>query len=315
MSVKIGVGFGGWPFSDADPQRLWEYVDACEALGIDSIWLSDRIVSEALNLEPMIALSFIAARTTKLKFGTSVLALPLRGPTVLAKEIATLDYLSGGRVLPAVGLGTEDEREFEACGSPKRQRGARTDEAIKLMRLLWSQDEVTFHGDYFTLNEVTVQPKPVQRDLPPIWIGGRSEAALRRTARVGDGWLVSQATPDEVAQGIEQIKAMTLETGNEIEDDHYGALFSFCIADTAEEAAGLAAPHMLRRRSDVSYSEFSAFGPPDRVSALIDRYIEAGATKFVARPACPPSMMMDQLALLADEVVGRYHASEDGAVA
>ena len=146
MSVKVGVGFGGWPFPDADPERLWEYVDACESLGIDSIWLSDRIVSEVLSLEPLIALSFIAARTRTLKFGTSVLALPLRNPTVLAKEIATLDYLSGGRVLPAVGIGTEDEREFEACGSPKRQRAGRTDEAIKVMRLLWSQDEVTFHG-------------------------------------------------------------------------------------------------------------------------------------------------------------------------
>ena len=83
-----------------------------------------------------------------------------------------------------------------------------------------------------------------------------------------------------------------------------------CIADTAEEAAGLAAPHMLRRRADVDYDEFSAFGPPDRVSGLIDRYIEAGATKFVARPACPPSMMMDQLTLLAREVVGRYHAGQ-----
>ena len=315
MSVKVGVGFGGWPFPDADPENLWEYVDACEALGIDSIWLSDRIVSEVLSLEPLIALSFIAARTKTLKFGTSVLALPLRNPTVLAKEIATLDYLSGGRVLPAVGIGTEDEREFEACGSPKRQRAGRTDEAIQVMRLLWSQDEVTFHGKYFTLNQVTVQPKPVQKHLPPIWIGGRSDAALRRTARIGDGWMVSQATPDEVGVGIARIKAMTRETGNEIEDDHYGALFSYCIADTPEEAARLAAPYMLRRRTDVSYEEFSAFGPPDHVSRLIDRYIASGATKFVARPACPPSMMMDQLKLLGHEVVGRYHASEGEAVA
>ena len=127
--------------------------------------------------------------------------------------------------------------------------------------------------------------------------------------------MVSQATPDEVGVGIERIKAMMRETGNEIEDDHYGALFSFCIADTPEEAARLAAPHMLRRRTDVSYEEFSAFGPPDQVSRLIDRYIANGATKFVARPACPPSMMMDQLRLLADEVVGRYHTSGGVAVA
>lgn len=283
MSVKIGVGFGGWPFPDSDPERLWEYVDACECLGIDSIWLSDRIVSEVLSLEPLIALSFIAARTRTLKFGTSVLALPLRNPTVLAKEIATLDYLSRGRVLPAVGIGTEDE--------------------------------VTFHGRYFTLNQVTVQPKPVQRQLPPIWIGGRSDAAIRRTARVGGGWLVSQATPDEVGVGIERIKSLTQETGNEIEDDHYGVLFSFCIADTPEEAARLAAPHMLRRRSDVPYQELSAFGPPEHVSRMIDQYISAGASKFVARPACPPSMMMDQLELLARETVGRYHVSESESVA
>ena len=174
MSVKIGVGFGGWPFPSKDPDHLWEYTDECERLDVDSIWLSDRIVGEVVNVEPMIALSFIAARTTKLKFGTNVLALPLRNPTVLAKEIATLDYLSGGRSLPAVGLGTGDAREYEACGVPKRQRGGRTDEAIEVMRLLWSQDDVTFHGKYFTLDGVTVHPKPVQAERPPIWIGGRA---------------------------------------------------------------------------------------------------------------------------------------------
>ncbi len=105
MALRIGVGFGGWPFAARDPDLLWEYVDAAEALDIDSIWLSDRIVSSTLSLEPLIALSFIAARTTRMKFGTSVLALPLRNPTVLAKEIATLDFLSGGRALPAIGLG------------------------------------------------------------------------------------------------------------------------------------------------------------------------------------------------------------------
>ena len=123
MSVKIGIGFGGWPFPTADPDHLWEYTDLCESLGVDSLWLSDRVVSEAMNVEPVVALSFIAARTTNLKFGTSVLALPLRNPTVLAKEIATLDFLSGGRSLPAVGLGTEDEREFEACGARQTTAG------------------------------------------------------------------------------------------------------------------------------------------------------------------------------------------------
>ena len=307
MSVKIGVGFGGWPFPEKDPDLLWEYVDACEELDIDSLWLSDRVVSEVMNVDPMIALSFIAARTTKLKFGTSVLALPLRNPTVLAKEIATLDFLSKGRTLPAVGLGTEEEREYEACGSRRSQRVGRTEEAMQIMRLLWSQDNVTFHGKYFTLNDVTIQPKPVQKNLPPMWIGGRTEAALRRTARIGDGWLVSQATPEEVKEGVSKIKMWAEEYENEIEDDHYGALFAFTIADSREEARKLAEPYMVRRRTDVDYEEFSAFGTPDDVADLMDRYIDAGAPKLVVRPACPPEMMQEQLEILGREIVPRYH--------
>ena len=307
MSVKIGIGFGGWPFPSADPAHLWDYTDECERLGVDSLWLSDRVVSDALNMEAVVALSFIAARTEKLKFGTNVIALPLRNPTVLAKEIATLDFLSGGRSLPAVGLGTGEAAEYEACGTLKRERGRRTDEAIEVMRLLWSQDEVTYRGRYFTLNGVSVQPKPVQAELPPIWIGGRSDFAIRRTARIGDGWLVSQATPDEVSEGVSQIKAMAPEFGNDIEDDHYGALFSFCIADDYAEARRVAEPHMLRRRTDVDYDAFSAFGTADAVRSLIDAYIDAGATKFVARPACPPEMMTQQLRALGADVLPAYH--------
>ena len=311
MAIRIGVALGAWPFSDPDPELLWGFVDTAEALDVDSIWLSDRVVSSVLSMEPIVALSFMAARTTKLKFGTSVLSLPLRNPTVLAKEIATLDFLSGGRMLPAVGLGTEEEREFEACGVPRSQRAGRTDEAIEIMRLLWSEDEVTYHGRYFTLNEVTVQPKPVQDELPPIWIGGRSDAAKRRVARSGDGWLVSQATPEEVAVGIEQIQGWTGEFDREIEDDHFGALFTFCLADTAEEARRLAEPYMLRRRFDVDYEAFCAFGGPEALVDLIDRYIEAGATKFAVRPACPPELIQEQLEVLGREIVPRYHTSKE----
>ena len=308
MAIRIGVGFGGWPFSEYHPAPLWDYVDAAEALDIDSIWLSDRVVSPLLGVEAVVALSFVAARTTKLKFGTSVLALPLRNPTVLAKEIATLDFLSGGRTLPAVGLGGEDDREFEACGSSRSERRGRTDEAIQVLRLLWSEDNVTFHGKYFTLNDVTVQPKPVQKELPPIWIGGRTEAAMRRLARLGDGWLVSQATPGEVAEGISKINTWAAEYGREIEDDHFGTLVNFCFASNREDAERLAEPYILRRRTDVDYLTFSALGTPEDVIRTIDRYIDAGATKFVARPACPPELMQEQLETLGREVVPIYHA-------
>jgi probable F420-dependent oxidoreductase len=310
VAIRVGIGFIGWPFPSLDPDVLWEYVDTAEALDVDSIWLSDRIVSSVLSMEPLITLSFMAARTTTLKYGTSVLALPLRNPTVLAKEIATLDLLSNGRILPAVGLGTEDDREFEACGSLRSERAARTDEAIQVMRKLWSEDDVTFHGEFFTLNEVTVQPKPVQAELPPIWIGGRTDAAMRRVARLGDGWLVSQATPAEVRVGIEKINTWAGEYEREIEDDHFGALFNFCIADSREQAEEISEPYRFRRRTDVDYRAFSAFGTVADVADTIDRYIDAGATKFVGYPTCPPELMMEQLELLGREIVPRYHGAK-----
>lgn len=309
MSVKIGVGLGGWPFAEPDPDLLWRYADTCEELDVDSIWFSDRVVGPVLNMEVIVAMSFIAGRTKKLKIGTSVIALPLRNPTVLAKEIATLDFLSGGRSLPAVGLGADDLAEYEACGTVRNQRVSRTEEAIEVMRKLWSQDHVTHHGKHFTLNDVTIQPKPVfpPNGMPPIWIGGRSEPALKRTARIGDGWLVSQATPAEVSDGVKRIKALAQEYNNDIEDDHYGTLFSVCFADTPEEGERMAEPYMARRREDKHWREFSAFGTPERVREVIDSYIEAGAEKFVIRPACAPEHIQEQLEILGKEVVPYYH--------
>ncbi|MBM3944668.1 MAG: LLM class flavin-dependent oxidoreductase, partial [SAR202 cluster bacterium] len=284
-------------------------VDETERLGFDSIWLTDRVVSPEVSMDPMVALSFIAARTRKMKFGTSVLALPLRNPTLLAKEIATLDFLSGGRCLPAVGLGAEDEREYAACGVPKSERAGRTDEAIAVMRRLWLEDEVTHRGKHFTLDAVSVTPRPVQQP-PPIWIGGRTDAAIRRTARIGDGWLVSQVTPLEVLEGVRRIKSMAADYGNHIDDDHYGVLFTCCVADTPAEAWRLAEPHMRFRRADVHPSGVGVFGTPDDVAARIEEYIQAGATKFVLRSACPPDMLTDQLRALGKILVPRFHGKQ-----
>ena len=214
--VRIGIALGGWPFPSPDPQLLWDYIEKMETLDIDSIWFTDRIVSPVFSLETVVAMSFIASRTENLKFGTSVIALPLRNPTVLAKELATIDFLSNGRCLPAVGLGTEDEIEYEACGTSKKVRVSRTEEAVEIMRLLWTENNVHYQGKHFKLNGVSVEPKPVQKQLPPIWFGGRSEPALRRTAKLGDGWLVSQAPPEEVAMSVPKIKEMASDFNNSI---------------------------------------------------------------------------------------------------
>jgi probable F420-dependent oxidoreductase len=299
----------GWPFGDQGPDALWEWVEHAERSGVDSIWLTDRIVAERLNVEPVVALAFVAARTKRMLVGTSVLALPLRQPTILAKEIATLDFLSAGRMLPAIGLGTEDEREYEAAGVARADRGARTDEMVEVMRLLWSGEPVTYRGRFYSLTNVTVQPRPVRPELPPIWVGGRSMPALKRVARLGDGWLASQVTPDEVFAGKRTIDGLASEYGRAIDDDHHGVILTYCIADSRAEAERLAEPYLIpgRKRTDVDPEKLDALGTVSSMTALLDEFVQAGATKFILRAACPPEMMTEQLQVLIDEVIPKYH--------
>jgi probable F420-dependent oxidoreductase len=293
--------------ADDGPSFLRRLVEVGEAHGYDSIWLSDRVAGGSrAALEPVVALSLIAGYTATMKFGTSVLVLPLRNPVVLAKELATLDYLSGGRLLPAVGLGS-DLAEYEACGIPAEGRGERTDEAIAVMRRLWQEEKVTHTGRFFQFENVSIFPKPVQRPCLPIWIGGRTAAAQRRVGRVGDGWLVSQATPTEVRAGCEVIFSTAAKHARSVEPDHIGVMLGFRIAPTVDEAASNAQPHLLRSRPDVDLTAYTALGPPDAIAASIHNYVAAGATKFVVRPLGNPEESLAQLGRFGREVLPAFH--------
>src|SRR5947208_12794128 len=191
MQIKYRIGIMPGPWPGGPPGEgldfFWRLIDVCERTEIDSIWFSDRLSSPLPVLEPMTTMAAVAARTRRIKFGPSVLIAPFRAPVLAARQLAMLDYLSGGRVLPAVGIGVEQEREFRAAGVPFKERGRRTDEAIRIMRRCWAEDEVTHDGEFWKLERVTVLPKPVQQPMP-LWIGGNSDAATRRAGRLGDGW-------------------------------------------------------------------------------------------------------------------------------
>lgn len=304
MSVRVGVAVTGWPFAGEDPEALFTYAARCEALGIDSLWLSERLAGPAPFLEPMAAIAAMAARTRQLKFGMSVLVLPARNPVVLARQIATIDFLSGGRLLPAFGLGTDDPREQEATGVPKAERAGRTDEAMVLMRRLWTEDAVTHHGRYFHVTEVTMRPRPLLAHRA-VWFGGRSEAALRRVARLGDGWLASAVTPDEVRAGVATIQRLAAEAGRVIEPDHYGVILPYAITDDPVEVLGRVGPALRRLRPELAVEAYALVGSADACVERIARYIAAGASKFVLRPICPPAELVTQLELLAEHVIAR----------
>ncbi|MCH8281939.1 MAG: LLM class flavin-dependent oxidoreductase [Chloroflexi bacterium] len=306
MSVAIGFVPGAFGQGGDDPTFLRRLVELGDRYSYDSIWLSDRIVSDRFSLEPMIALSMVAAYSDRLKFGTSVLAMPLRNPVVLAKQIATLDYLSQGRFFPAVGLGQEEPEEYEACGVSKEDRGPRTDEAIQLMRRLWQEDNVTHEGTFYTCHDVSITPKPFLQPSTPVWIGGRSAAAARRVGRVGDGWLVSSVTPKEIEEGREIVFDTAHEYGREIEEDHIGVLLGYYIAPDTKEASSKAEKFITRQRPDAHFTEYSAVGSTEQVAQVIQRYIDSGAYKFVVRPLCPAEETVEQLEIMGTEILPHF---------
>jgi probable F420-dependent oxidoreductase len=308
IKYRIGIMPGPWPPGRDGGEFLWTLCDFLERSGVDSIWLSDRLSSPAPVPEVMTTLAAVAARTTALKFGPSVIVLPYRTPVVAAKEMATIDWLSKGRLFPAVGVGVELPREFEASGVPFKERGRRTDEAIRIIRLLWTQDEVSFQGEFYKLDRVTVFPKPWQTP-PPIWIGGKSEAAIKRTARLGDGWIPSFITPAEFRAGVEQVQHLARTFGRQVPEDHFGTLINYTIAPSRDAALALAQPYIPRGRVDeATFEQCTAFGPVDVLIGRIEEYVKSGGSKFILRPLCPPALVLEQLAVVAERVAPEYHA-------
>jgi alkanesulfonate monooxygenase SsuD/methylene tetrahydromethanopterin reductase-like flavin-dependent oxidoreductase (luciferase family) len=221
---------------------------------------------------------------------------------LLAKQLATLDFLCKGRLLLVVGLGGDDSRDFEAAGVRKEERGKRADEAIVLMKKLWTEERVSFAGKFYSARELTLHPRPSQRGGPPLWVGGRSAAALRRAGQLADGWLTSNSTPVEVKSGIEAIRVHAAAVGRAVPDDHYGVLIPFFFGKTVDEALGIAAS-AIRTRPEVSINEYCALGSPEQISKKLQQYIEAGATKFVMRPSGPQESLREQVERLAKEVI------------
>ncbi|HUK39621.1 MAG TPA: TIGR03619 family F420-dependent LLM class oxidoreductase [Candidatus Acidoferrales bacterium] len=301
MKVRIGVALGD-SFADDNPDALLSLIDDCERWDIDSIWVSDRIVGPRPTLDPVVFMAYLASRMGNMKFGTSALVLPTRQPVLLAKQLATLDFLCKGKLLLAVGLGGDDSRDFEAAGVRKEERGKRADEAIVLMKKLWSEEQVNFDGQFYSAHDLTLLPRPHQKGGPPLWVGGRSKAALRRVGRLADGWLVSSVTAGEVRAGINEIRAYAGLAGREIPEDHYGVLAPYLIAPNSDEAEQIARP-LARRRPDIAPQEYSALGTAEHVFRKLHDYIDAGATKFVMRPLGPKESLRQQIEILAKEVI------------
>lgn len=280
MTIAVGLGLADFPFSDA--RAFWRWVDLCEQGGVDSIWQTDRLISRRPILESMSVMAALAGATKRIKFGMNVVSVALRDPLLLAKQCATIDVLSEGRLLPAFGVGNIRAPEWEATGQGSKGRGARTNEGLELISRLWSEDAVDFDGTYYQYSGVSISPKPVQKNFP-LWLGGSSEPAIRRTARFGTGWQSGVETPDEVAPVVAAIKAAVKAEGRHIAEDHYGAAFAFRFGSWDDEPMARAAKYYLERLGRDPARAFVA-GGVDEIMDRLNQYVDAGVSKFVLRP-------------------------------
>lgn len=319
MAIRAGFMIANYPFDSA--RSFFRWVEYLERQSIDSIWQSDRLVSTDPYLEAMSTMATLAGCTARIKFGMNAIVAPLRDPLVLAKECATIDFLSNGRLLPMFGIGYPRAGEWRATGLDSGDRGARANEFFTLLRRLWSEERVTFEGSFYRYQEVTIAPRPVQRELP-LWIGGTAEAALKRTARLGTGWIAGIATPAQVRQAIETIGTEASRLGRHIAPDHYGATLA-CRIGSLDDPIVANFPLLKRTGTGEEGADISAFlavGSAAEIVARIEAYKAAGASKFVLLPvAMGDADMFDQTERLCAEVVSaiedRVRVPRDAAAA
>ena len=299
MSVAIGLGLMDYPFVQAGD--YWRWVDMCEAGGVDSIWQTDRLVSRTPILECMAAMAALAGRTRRLRFGMNVVSLALRDPVLLAKQCATIDVLSEGRLLPAFGIGSPRGPEWEALDIDTKTRGRRTDESLEIIARLWREDSVDFQGKHYRLKGASISPKPVQPDLP-MWIGGSSDAAVRRTAKYGTGWQGGGETMDEAIRVVAAIKQALPEAGRTIDEDHYGASFPFYFGSPNDAVVATAMDGYAKRTGRDPSGQF-AVGDAGAILDRVGDYVAGGIQKFILRPVGTGEQVLAQTRLLIERVL------------
>jgi len=280
MSIAVGLGLADFPFSSA--AAYWRWVAQCEEGGVDALWQTDRLISRHPVLECMSTMAALAGATQRLKFGMNVASVALRDPVLLAKQCATIDMLSGGRLLPAFGIGSVRGSDWQATGRNTRARGKRTNEGLEIIRRLWSGEAVDFDGEFHQLRGATISPLPVQKNLP-LWLGGSSDAAVRRTGRCGTGWQGAFETPEEMAVIISAIRRAAAAAGRRIPEDHYGAAFAFRYGSWDDEPVARSA-RAYRERLGRDPARIFVCGGSAEIMERIEEYAAAGVSKFILRP-------------------------------
>ncbi len=302
LAADLKVGFMGVATDIDSARRTAEFADTH---GFESVWTGDHMAFPMPILDPLLQLELIAAFNPRITVGSAVYLLPLRHPTPVAKQVATLDRLIGGRFIFGVGIGGEFPIEYDVCGVPVKERGARLSEAIPILKGLWSGQAFSSDGVFYPIPEVTMLPAPVQSGGPPIWCGGRSDAALSRIGRLADGWISYVVTPEKYREGLETIAGAAERGGRTFERFGTAHLLFAWIDDDYERALDAATEHLSMRYAMDFRSparRYAALGSPADVAAKIAEFRSAGVRHIILDMTGPSEQRDAQLARFAAEV-------------
>jgi probable F420-dependent oxidoreductase len=301
-AVRVGV------VAPADPGE----VRAAEGMGADSLWVGGHIASVNPGVEPVVWLTRLVEQTTRVQVGTAVLALPLYPPALVAKQFADLDRASGGRVTLGVGVGGEYPQEFSALQIPLHERGARTEEAVEVIRRLWDGGTVTHPGPFFPMRDVRMRPGPDRPGGPPIVVAGRQPVAMDRAARLGDGWMPYMYSPRRYRESVRRVRAGAAAAGRDLDRFSWMAYIPVCVDDDPVRARRTAAAFLggtYRQDFDGLVAAVAATGTADEVVARLRDYVDAGARHLVLLPC---DRGAGQVERLLGEVAPRVRAGGAG---
>lgn len=312
LADDIAVGF----VTDGDERRAARL----EALPIDSLWVGGHVASRNPSPEALMALARLSAVTERVRLGTATLLLPLYPPAIVAKQIADLDRATGGRLVLGVGVGGEYPQEFRACGVPMEERGARTDEAIEVIRRLWTAEEITHDGRFHAMAEVRVHPAPAQPGGPPIVVSGRRGPAMRRAGQLGDGWMPYLYSPRRYAASVDTVREAADAAGRPLDGFGWYA-FVFVNVDPDGDLAREQVARTLGRTYDqdvrAMVDRVAAAGTVEEVVDKLVQFVDAGARHFIFATAAGSHGGSDDrlVARLLEDVVPevrRRHADRAG---
>ena len=294
-----GAGFAVpqvFPDGNIDLAVIRDVSVRAEQMGYDSLWVQERIIGTSQSLEPLALLSYLAAVTEKVRLGVSVLVLPLRSPPQLAKTLATIDVLSGGRLTVGIGLGGGDANA-EAYGMKPGRRVRRFMEALSVIDALWKDEFAEFEGEIYSLSGTPMAPKPVQKPRPPVWFGARAEPAIRRAAKYGDGWMgPGSSSADDFKESVGVLRSALEAEGKDFANFPVSKRVYVAIDDDADRAERRLTDwfgHHYGNRDMAA--RVSIWGPADHCYEQIDAIIDAGAEHLLLNPVFDYDEHLDAL--------------------